>query len=105
MKKRVKISSHVRYKSFFKTCQPILGRHIMNKDKKVERYEMPGDFLLNFDNFPKEIYAAPTKGKLTEIIDYIPPALNRAEFMRRFSPTAVSMLDIMKEYLTNLFKR
>ncbi len=79
--------------------------HFMNKDKKVERYEMPGDFLLNFDNFPKEIYAAPTKGKLTEIIDYIPPALNRAEFMRRFSPTAVSMLDIMKEYLTNLFKR
>ncbi len=35
MKKRVKISSHVRYKSFFKTCQPILGRHTILKRKGI----------------------------------------------------------------------
>jgi hypothetical protein len=43
--------------------------HYKNEKKQIERYEMPEDFLLDFDDFEKNIYERPKNGEFLEILD------------------------------------
>ncbi len=44
--------------------------HYKTKKNKIERYEMPEDFLLDFDDFVKDIYERPKNGRFTGEIEY-----------------------------------
>lgn len=43
--------------------------HYKNEKNEIERYEMPEDFLLSFDDFSKDIYERPKNGRFTNTID------------------------------------
>jgi hypothetical protein len=43
--------------------------HYKNEKKQIERYEMPEDFLLDFDDFSKNIYERPKNGEFIDILD------------------------------------
>lgn len=42
--------------------------HYKNGSKDIERYIMPEDFLLDFDDFANDIYKRPEKGKFDSIV-------------------------------------
>ena len=49
--------------------------HYKTTDDKVERFEMPEDFLLRFEDFGTSIFQAPVLGKRISIFDYHSPVL------------------------------
>lgn len=42
--------------------------HFKNENKQIERYKMPEDFLLDFDDFSNDIYQRPKHGEFVNII-------------------------------------
>lgn len=48
-----------------------------NADDKIEKYEMPEDFLISFDDFAKNIFEQPKSGKLIDTIQYKNPILEK----------------------------
>ena len=51
--------------------------HYKTQDDKIERFEMPEDFLLRFENFATSIFEAPTLGRQISTLDYHSPIIER----------------------------
>ena len=51
--------------------------HYRNPDKQMEKYEMPEDFLISFENFAKSIFEQPRSGNLIETKNYEDPILDK----------------------------
>lgn len=43
--------------------------HYQNEKKQIEKYEMPNDFLLDFDDFSRDIYERPKNGKYLGLVE------------------------------------
>ncbi len=43
--------------------------HYKNEQNKIERFKMPEDFLLNFENFETDIYQRPANGEFEGIVN------------------------------------
>jgi hypothetical protein len=44
--------------------------HYKNNENKVERYTMPEDFLIRFENFATSIFESPKLGNLKDVLEY-----------------------------------
>lgn len=74
-KTRIAITSGVKSKA-----APMLFHYSNNHT--IERYEMPEEFLLQFEDFYKDIYNAPQNGKLIESFQYELPKISAKQFMK-----------------------
>ncbi len=78
-KLRIAITSGIKTKD-----EPMVF-HFKNEKNQIERYQMPEDFLIAFEDFEKNIYERPALGKLVN--DNIPDKMqyiDKKEFRNRF---------------------
>ena len=57
--------------------------HYRTEESKVERYAMPEDFLLRFENFATSIFEQPTIGERVSVGDFKDPALDKEELKKK----------------------
>lgn len=81
---RIAITSGIKSKN-----APMLF-HYKNDEKEIERYEMPEDFLLAFNDFHTSIYQRPTNGKLLSIINFKNPNIGKLKFIQKFGDERLS---------------
>ena len=55
--------------------------HYQTPEHKIERFEMPEDFLIRFTNFATSIFERPSLGKLISSKDYQRPILDKSELI------------------------
>jgi hypothetical protein len=68
--------------------------HYKNEKNEIERYAMKEDFLLDFDDFSKNIYERPKNGKYMEILkDFHHKSMHKREFVRNFGKNKLTFWD------------
>ena len=77
--------------------------HYRNEQNEIERYEMPEDFLLSFDNFETDIYKSPENGKKKNIINYQPPKISKSAFIGKFSNEPLSFINKIRCIIDQVF--
>lgn len=75
---RIAITSGIKSKN-----APMNFYYYNESQKMVERYKMPENFLLDFDNFAEDIYKRPQKGELVEEFQYA-NSVTKREFIKLF---------------------
>lgn len=96
-KLRIAITSGIKTKD-----EPMVF-HFKNEKNQIERYEMPEDFLIAFEDFDRNIYERPAMGKLlndnvADQMEYI----SKKEFLQRFGQKKNGGL---VSFLSSLFSR
>jgi hypothetical protein len=77
--------------------------HFKNTNGEIERYEMPEDFLLGFEDFSKDIYTAPKNGKLTGVTNYNPPLITKSDFMNHFGTGKNTFWEKVRSLIDQVF--
>ncbi|MCC6447860.1 MAG: phytanoyl-CoA dioxygenase family protein [Chitinophagaceae bacterium] len=89
---RIAITSGVKSKG-----APMLFHH-KNKNDEIIRYEMPEDFLLDFDDFLSDIYQPPSKGINGKVILYTTPSISKSQFLQKFGKERFSLWNKFREF-------
>lgn len=83
--------------SGLKTKEAPMLFHYKNEKNDIEQYEMPEDFLLDFDDFSKDIYKQPSKGKFIKNIEYKHTKISELKFIEYFGKDRFSFFSKMKK--------
>jgi len=73
--------------------------HYKNEQNRIERYQMPEDFLLSFKNFYTDIYLTPEHGQFISDIEYQMPNISKLKFIQQFGKERLSFWDKVREFI------